>query len=140
MQNCVFCGIVQGRIPSSVIHDEEDVISFLDINPVQRGHALVIPKKHVIDIWDLEPRAFTRVMEVTKRVAHRMRETMGTEGANIFNFNASGRPAGQDIYHFHMHVIPLSSDERTKFAQWWSGASRHAQRGELDELARTLRF
>jgi histidine triad (HIT) family protein len=140
MENCIFCGIVRGKIPASIVHEEEDVISFLDTNPVQTGHALVIPKKHYVDIWDIDPKVLSRVMEVTKLVSHRVQEVMGIKGVNTFNFSASGNPAGQDVYHFHMHVIPLARDERTKFAQWWRGVVRHAERPELDELATKLRF
>jgi histidine triad (HIT) family protein len=140
MADCIFCGIVQGKIPASIIHEEDDVISFLDINPVQRGHTLVIPKRHLVDIWDIEPQVFVRIMEVTKSIAHRLQHVMDAEGVNTFNWNASGRPAGQDIYHFHMHVIPLVKDERTKFAMWWKTMVRYAETPELDALAKALRF
>jgi len=89
---------------------------FLDINPVQRGHTLVIPKRHYVDIWDIEPEVLTKVVAATKRVARKMQEVLDAEGVNTFS--ASGKPAGQDIYHFHIHVIPLGRGERTKFAGW----------------------
>jgi histidine triad (HIT) family protein len=138
VENCIFCGIAQGKIPASIVYEDKDVISFLDINPVQRGHTLVIPKRHFVDIWDIEPEVLVRVMEVTKRVAHRLQDVMEVEGINTFS--ASGKPAGQDIFHFHMHIIPLAKGEKTKFIEWWKGAMGHAGRSELDELAKTLRF
>jgi histidine triad (HIT) family protein len=138
MEDCIFCRIAQGKAPASVIHDDKDIISFLDINPVQRGHALVIPKRHFVDIWDIEPETLARVMEVTKGVARSMQEVMEVEGVNTFS--ASGKPAGQDVYHFHIHVIPLARGERTKFVEWWKGAMGRAQRSELDGLADRLRF
>ena len=138
MDDCIFCRIAQGRAPASVVHENDDVISFLDINPVQRAHVLVIPKTHFVDIWDIDPGVLAKVTEVTKKVAHRLRDTMQVEGINTFS--ASGKPAGQDVYHFHMHVIPLAKGERTKFVEWWKRAMGHAERSELDELAKTLYF
>jgi diadenosine tetraphosphate (Ap4A) HIT family hydrolase len=114
------------------------VIAFLDINPVQEGHTLVIPKKHFVDIWDIDPDVLAGVVAVTKRVAQRLQTKMASEGINTFS--ASGKPAGQDIYHFHMHVIPLAKGERTKFRDWWLSNMRRADRSELDRLAKVLRF
>jgi len=138
MEDCIFCRIADGRASASIVHEDREVISFLDINPVQRGHTLVIPKKHFVDIWNIEPEVLARVMEVTKKVAHRLQETMDVEGINTFS--ASGKPAGQEIYHFHMHVIPLARGERTKFAEWWKGAMGRSEKSDLDGLASRLRF
>jgi histidine triad (HIT) family protein len=135
---CIFCDVASGSAPASVVYEDNDVIAFMDINPVQEGHTLVIPKKHFVDIWDIEPGALAKVAEVTKRVAERMKEVMDAGGVNTFS--ASGKPAGQDIYHFHMHVIPLGAGERTKFSQWWMSVVGRADRRELDRLARLLRF
>jgi histidine triad (HIT) family protein len=138
MESCILCDIVRGESPASVIYEDADVMALLDINPVQRGHALVIPKQHYVDIWDIDPEALANVVSVTRRVAQRMKEVLHTEGVNTFS--ANGKPAGQDIYHFHMHVIPLGEGERTKFAAWWLSAMGKADRPELDELAAKLRF
>lgn len=106
---CIFCDIAAGKSPASVIYQDEDVMALLDVNPVQRGHSLVIPKRHYVDIWDIDPEVLREVVLVTGRVAERMKEVWGTEGVNTFS--ASGKPAGQDIYHFHMRVIPLGKGE-----------------------------
>jgi diadenosine tetraphosphate (Ap4A) HIT family hydrolase len=135
---CIFCDIAAGKSPASVIYEDTDVMALLDTNPVQRGHSLVIPKKHYADIWDIDLGVLVEVVKVTKRVAQRMREVWDTEGVNIFG--ANGKPAGQDIYHFHMHVIPLAKGERTKFVDWWLSAMGKAERPELDRLAAELRF
>lgn len=136
--DCIFCRIVKKEAPASVIYEDDDVMALLDINPVQRGHALVIPKKHFVDIWDVDPDVLSKIVAVTKRVSQRMKEVMDTEGVNTFS--ASGKPAGQEIYHFHMHVIPLGKGEKTKFARWWLSAAGRAERSELDGLAEKLRF
>jgi len=121
-----------------VVYEDADVMALLDINPVQRGHTLVIPKRHFVDIWDIDPEVLVKVIKTTSRVAQRMREVWDTEGVNIFG--ANGKPAGQDVYHFHIHVIPLGKGERTKFASWWLAAMGTAERAELDGLASELRF
>lgn len=135
---CIFCDIAVGKSPASVIYEDEDVMALLDINPVQRGHFLVIPKKHYVDIWDIDADVMHKVVLVTGRVAQRMKEVWGAEGVNTFS--ANGKPAGQDIYHFHMHVIPLGKGERTKFAEWWLSVMGKAERQDLDKLASELRF
>lgn len=138
MEPCVFCDIVHGRSPASVIYEDADVMALLDLYPVQRGHSLVIPKGHFVDIWDIPQDVLTSVVSVTQKVSKRMRDVFGTEGVNTFS--ASGKPAGQDIYHFHMHVIPLGKGERTKFAAWWRSAAGEATRPQLERLAGRLRF
>jgi histidine triad (HIT) family protein len=138
VEPCIFCDIVGRKSPASLIYEDSDVMAFLDIYPVQRGHALVIPKRHFVDIWDIPPEVLTKVVSVTKRVSQKMKEVLDTEGVNTFS--ASGKPAGQDIYHFHMHVIPLGKGERTKFVEWWRTAMGKADRPELDELATKLRL
>jgi histidine triad (HIT) family protein len=121
-----------------VAYEDSDVMALLDINPVQRGHILVIPKGHFVDIWDTGPEVLTKVILVTKLVAHRLQEVLNIEGVNIFS--ANGMRAGQDVYHFHMHVIPLGKGEMTKFAEWWLSKMGRAERSELDALAAELRF
>jgi len=131
VESCIFCRISKGDAPASVVYEDANVVAFLDTNPVQRGHVLVIPKKHFVDIWDIDSEVFANVVSVTKRVAHRLREVLNAEGINIFS--ASGKPAGQDIYHFHMHVIPLGRGERTKFREWWLSALRSATNSIVEQ-------
>ena len=138
LSDCIFCKIVQKEAPASVVYEDDDVMAFLDINPVQRGHTLVIPKKHFVDIWDIEAGVLAKMVMVTKQVARKLVITLNTEGINTFS--ANGKPAGQDIYHFHIHAIPVGKGERTKFADWWFSKISRAERSELDELAQKLRF
>lgn len=98
----------------------------------------MIPKRHFVDIWDIDPTVLAKVVTVTKQVAHVMATKLSSEGINTFS--ASGKPAGQEIYHFHMHVIPLAKGERTKFAEWWLSRVSKAKRSELDLFAKKLRF
>ena len=138
MSDCIFCKIAHKEAPASVVYEDDEVIAFLDINPIERGHTLVIPKRHFVDIWDIEAGVLTEMVMVTKQVARKLAATLNTEGINTFS--ASGKLAGQDIYHFHIHVIPVGRGERTKFTYWWLSKISRAERSELDKLAQKLRF
>ena len=138
MNDCIFCKIATKEAPASVVYEDDDVMAFMDINPVQRGHTLVIPKKHFVNIWDIEPNVLAKVDAVTKKVAHKMSAVLDSDGINTFS--ANGKSAGQDIFHFHMHVIPLGKGERTKFAKWWLSSVTRTDRSELDELASKLKI
>ena len=129
---------MQKEALASVVYEDDEVMAFLDVNPVQRGHTLVIPKRHFVDIWDVEADVLTRVVKITKQVAEKIAGTLDAEGINTFS--ASGKPAGQEIYHFHIHVIPLGRGERTKFADYWRSRTSKAERSELDKLAQKLRL
>lgn len=138
MVDCIFCSIARKEAPASVVYEDDDVIAFMDINPVQRGHTLVVPKRHYVNIWDIDPHALVKVDEVARRVALKMASVLGAEGINTFS--ANGKPAGQDIYHYHLHLIPLGKGERTKFGEWWTSRTTKAERNELDALAEKIRI
>jgi histidine triad (HIT) family protein len=138
LSDCIFCKIAHKEAPASVVYEDDEVMAFLDINPIERGHTLVIPKRHFVDIWDIEAGVLTKMIMVTRQVARKLATTLNTEGINTFS--ASGKPAGQDIYHFHIHVIPVGRGERTKFIDWWLSKISRAERSELDKLAQKLRF
>ena len=138
LRDCVFCKIASKKAPASVVYEDDEVMAFLDINPVQKGHTLVIPKRHFVDIWDIDDKLLAKINGVAKRIAQRMSLVLDTEGVNTFS--ASGKPAGQDIYHYHLHLIPLRKGEKTKFASWWLSTMGKAERAELDDLAQRLRL
>jgi histidine triad (HIT) family protein len=138
LSDCIFCKIARKEAPASVVYEDDEVIAFLDINPIERGHTLVIPKRHFVDIWDIEAGVLTQMVMVTQQVARKLATTMNTEGINTFS--ASGKPAGQDIYHFHIHVIPVGRGERTKFTDWWQSKISRVERSELAKLAQKLRL
>jgi histidine triad (HIT) family protein len=102
--DCIFCKIVAGEIPAQVIAEDDDTLAFMDIAPATRGHALVIPKKHAADLWDIEPEQLAAVAQAAQRVALRIRDRLAPDGVNLIN---SSRPAAwQTVFHFHIHVIP----------------------------------
>jgi len=138
LSDCIFCKIAQKEAPASVVYENAEAMAFLDINPLQLGHTLVIPKRHFANIWDIDESVLTKVVSVTKLVAKKMATALDTEGINTFS--ASGKSAGQEIQHFHIHVIPIGRGERTKFVDWWSSKISTVERSELDKLAQKLRF
>ncbi|MFP5362782.1 MAG: HIT family protein [Thermoleophilia bacterium] len=107
--DCLFCKIVAGEIPATVIAQDERTVAFMDINPATRGHALVVPRVHARDVHDIDAADLEAVAATAKRVAARQRETLGADGVNLLN--SSGPAAWQTVFHFHMHVIPRYADD-----------------------------
>jgi histidine triad (HIT) family protein len=102
--DCIFCKIVAGELPVTIVGEDERTISFLDISPATRGHALVIPREHSADLLTVEREDLTAVALAAQRLAGRMKERLGADGVNLLN--SCGAVAFQTVFHFHMHVIP----------------------------------
>lgn len=102
--DCIFCKILDGRLPSTVIDEDERTIAFMDINPATRGHALVIPRSHSQDLLAVDAEDLRAVTLAAQRLAGRMHERLGAEGVNLIN--SCGQLAWQTVFHFHVHVIP----------------------------------
>jgi len=135
--DCIFCRIVRREAEASVVYEDERTIAFLDTNPIAAGHALVVPKEHYADIFDMESEVLQRLILATKTVALRMRDLLGADGVNILN--ASGRAAEQDVFHFHLHVIPRKEDDGINFNEWWAKKVIRTERTHLNKLATKLR-
>jgi len=103
-EDCIFCKIVSGEIPSQIVAQDELTISFMDIAPATRGHALVIPRRHVRDLLEIEDVDLAAVVLAAKRLAQRAGEQLGADGVNLIN--SCGQAAWQTVFHFHVHVIP----------------------------------
>jgi histidine triad (HIT) family protein len=101
---CVFCRIVAGELPATVIAEDERVLAFMDISPATRGHALVIPKVHSADILEIGEEDLAACAAMAKRIAARQKERLGADGVNILN--SCGSAAWQTVFHVHLHVIP----------------------------------
>ena len=103
-EDCLFCKIAKGIIPSSIVYEDDDVIAFLDISQTTKGHTLVIPKKHYDNFLNTPKETMHKVMDVAQRIGQAQILMLGAKGVNILsNVN---KEAGQSIYHFHVHVIP----------------------------------
>ena len=102
--DCIFCKIVAGDLPATVVDSDEHTVSFMDISPATRGHVLVVPREHHQDLWTIEPDALAACTRQAQRIAQRQREVLGADGVNLLN--SCGAPAWQTVFHFHIHVIP----------------------------------
>jgi histidine triad (HIT) family protein len=131
--DCIFCGIVAGEVPAEKVAEDEHTVAFMDINPWARGHALVVPREHSRNLFDISDASLGQTMSAAKRLAQRMRDRLGAEGINLLN---STEPAAwQTVFHFHVHVIPRYADDPLRLP----GQPREPGEGELAELAETLR-
>lgn len=104
MSDCVFCGIVAGRIPSTKVHEDELTLAFMDIGEVNPGHVLVAVKPHVENIYGLDETLAAAVLQTAARVARAVNKTYSPEGLTLYQ--ANGSAAGQTVYHFHLHIVP----------------------------------
>ncbi|MBM2839772.1 MAG: Hit-like cell-cycle regulation protein [Bacteroidetes bacterium] len=111
--DCIFCKIIQRKLPAEILYENDKVISILDINPIHFGHALVIPKRHCLDFLSIPEDDLHDVLHATQIVARAIVSGLKLEGFNIFSNN--GRIAGQSVFHFHMHITPRYVDDNIKF-------------------------
>jgi len=136
---CIFCQIVQKKIPAFVIYEDEKCLAFLDINPLAIGHTLIIPKRHVENIFDIEKEVLEHIISVAKMIGEKVREKLAAEGVNIFQ--ASGTAAEQSIPHFHLHVIPRKTNDGLNINdEWWRTKVKKASKEELEEIVKLIKL
>lgn len=104
MNDCIFCKIAAGQIPSATVYEDEEFRVILDLNPISEGHALILPKKHFTDITELDAETAAKVLPLAARIGEVMKKALGCTGFNVLQNN--GISAGQTVFHFHVHVIP----------------------------------
>lgn len=109
MDNCIFCQIVAGQLPASKVYEDDDVLAFLDISQVTKGHTLVIPKKHVRNLLDMSEATASKVFSKVPRIARAVQKATGASGVNLLN--NSEEVAGQTVFHAHIHILPRFSQE-----------------------------
>ena len=116
MDNCIFCKIVKGELPSAKIYENEDVVALLDISQVTKGHTLIIPKQHVRNLYDLTPELSAKIYAVVPVVARMLQKAFKPLGINLLNNNEAF--AGQTVFHYHVHLIPRY-DKEDGFGMKW---------------------
>ncbi len=104
-ESCIFCRIIGGEEMVSVVYEDNLAIAFLDVQPVSPGHTLVVTKEHHETLFDVPETLLTHCMAVAKRIAPGLRRAVDAEAINVFS--ANGKAGGQDVLHFHMHLIPI---------------------------------
>ena len=104
MENCIFCKIANGEIPAATLYEDENFRVILDLGPASKGHALILPKSHAANIYELSDEMAAKAMILAKKMATAMTAALKCDGFNIVQNN--GECAGQTVFHFHMHLIP----------------------------------
>jgi histidine triad (HIT) family protein len=135
MADCLFCRIVAGELPSARIHEDDRVIAIMDIFPATRGHALVIPRAHAVDVRDVEADDLAAAARVAQVVAGRAYERLGADGVTIMQSN--GAAAWQTVFHYHVHVIPRYEDDPLVLP--WTPGGQPAAADQLDAVAEAYR-
>ncbi len=108
MDNCIFCKIINKEIPAKVIYEDEMVMVYLDINPFQTGHTLIIPKKHFTDLDDIEEEYINHIMKTAKIIKKRIEERLQPDGIKLVQNNGSL----QEVKHYHLHIIPYYDNKK----------------------------
>lgn len=115
MDNCIFCKIANGEIPSNIVYEDNDFIAILDLSPATKGHVLLIPKKHAANLLELPDDVASKVLPIAKKIVNAQKEVLGFNNFNLIQNN--GRIAGQTVDHYHLHLIPrYSIDEISLWA------------------------
>lgn len=126
--NCIFCKIANGEIPSSTLYEDEKVRVILDISPASKGHALILPKEHYANIYEISDEMAGHVLKAARKMAKKMQEELGAEGLNLLQNN--GELAGQTVFHYHMHLIPRYQGDKVN-VKWETGELSESAREEL---------
>lgn len=127
-ENCIFCKIANGEIPSRTLYEDGDFRVILDLGPATRGHALILPKEHAANLFELPEETAGKAMILAKKMAARMKEKLNCDGFNVIQNN--GEVAGQTVFHFHMHLIPRYENDGQPIQM----KSREAAAEELDAV------
>ena len=129
--NCIFCKIANGEIPSTTLYEDEDFRVILDLGPATRGHALLLPKNHFVNLFELDDETAQKAILVAKKMAGKMKAALGADGFNLVQNN--GEAAGQTVFHFHMHLIPRYENDNAGIL-WEPGETTPEDMAEVKRL------
>ena len=130
MENCIFCKIANGEIPSATLYEDEDFRVILDLGPASKGHALILPKTHAANIYEISDEMAAKAMVLAKKMASKLTEVLNCDGFNIVQNN--GEAAGQTVFHFHMQLIPRYKNDGVGI-QWKPGTLTDEVKAEILE-------
>ena len=133
-KDCIFCKIANGEIPASTVYEDDMFRVILDMSPATKGHALILPKKHMADIFEMDSETAEKVFVLTAKVAKGMKAALNCDGLNIVQNN--GEVAGQTVFHFHMHIIPRYEGDGQNI-NWVSGTSEAEERERVAQQIRS---
>ena len=129
--NCIFCKIANGEIQSNTLYEDEDFRVILDLGPATRGHALLLPKNHFANLFELDDETAQKAIQVAKKMAGKMKAALGADGFNLVQNN--GEAAGQTVFHFHMHLIPRYENDNAGIL-WEPGETTPEDMAEVKRL------
>ena len=129
--NCIFCKIANGEIPDATLYEDEDFRVILDLGPAAKGHALILPKEHAANLFELPDEIAQKVLPVAKRVGARLFKGLDCDGFNVVQNN--GEAAGQTVFHFHVHLIPRHKGDTVKVG-WVPGKLTDEDEKEILDL------
>ena len=109
MEDCIFCKIIKGEIPGFKVYEDDHVFAFADINPINTGHTLIIPKKHAKNIWEMDDEQMSAVHHAAKKIAFAIKEAFNPDGIACLQLN--GKAVNQVVMHYHYHLIPRASED-----------------------------
>jgi histidine triad (HIT) family protein len=132
MADCVFCLIRDGKIPSAKVYDDQRTLAFMDINPLSRGHCLVVPKAHAATLYDVETEDLKAAIATAKKVAGAIRKALNPDGLNLLQ--ANGAAAFQSVPHFHLHLIPRWTNDGKGFDWKEVAGNREEIMGTADRI------
>jgi len=133
MNDCLFCKIINGEISSDKVYEDDDTLAFLDINPVNNGHTLVIPKKHYKNLYETPDDVLCKLMVVVRKLVTSIKSSLNADGVNIIMNNDSA--AGQVIFHSHIHIIPRFKEDGFKH---WIG--KPYKEGKAKDVAEKIKI
>ena len=116
--NCIFCKLANGDIPTNTIYEDADFRVILDASPAAKGHALILPKQHYANMFEIDDEVLAKAAKLAKKVITHEKEVLGCDGYNVLQNN--GEAAGQTVFHFHMHLIPRYQNAKNNDILMWS--------------------
>lgn len=131
--DCIFCKIANGQIPSSTVYEDNDFKVILDISPAAKGHALILPKQHYDNLWELGEEESAKIMAIAAKVTKAQKAALSCDGVNLLQNN--GVAAGQSVFHFHMHLIPRYDEDGVNIP--WNHLSY--EDGEADKVCEAIK-
>ncbi|MCR5054194.1 MAG: HIT domain-containing protein [Lachnospiraceae bacterium] len=134
--DCIFCKLANGVIPTNSIYEDDDFKVIMDANPVSKGHALILPKEHYADIYDVDEAVAEKMYPLAKKLAKKMKEVLNCDGVNVLQ--NTGEAAGQSVFHIHMHVIPRYKDAKNN-EKLLGFVAAGLSEDEIKEIAEALR-
>ena len=129
-KDCIFCKIAAGEIPSATLYEDGDFRVILDLGPASKGHALIIPKEHYRNLYDIDDEKAAKILPLAKKMINKMTEVLGCDGYNLVQNNEEC--AGQTVFHFHMHMIPRYKGDNVGLG-WHMGKLTDADKNEILE-------